>query len=78
MTRQEAKEIVLPKLLMFAAWVDNWTYRGSDQKWYHFWPDNTTFGPFDSWKEAVADCLDKARLFIEPDGGVPLQQWDEH
>jgi hypothetical protein len=46
----------------YPEWVDYWV-EFHDNKWWHYQPDSTEFGPFNTRKEAIEDCIKQAPYF---------------
>lgn len=45
----------------FIDWRESWIRQDPDTKeWFHFWPDDTMFGPFKTKKECLKYCSEQA------------------
>ena len=45
-------------------WIKHWIIKKEeDNRFYHYWPDNTEFGPCKTFDEAAVDCIEKAKAF---------------
>lgn len=56
-------EATVPVGWLSHAWVAHWVFCKSEEKWYHYWPDATEFGPFRTESDAWFDCIRQAPGF---------------